>query len=207
MFSNLEILYIIAMSTPNKPLLIAEVKTMSPYSTWRSERSWGELFEIAAEYGDWISIHTDVKWNGSFHQIEKARKMATKPILAKGIHREDYDIKRALDYGADAVLVVGRIPEEDLLPSCLLEPRTIAQLQEFREKVPEKQRIVWNSRNLHTGKLKRETFEQARTQWPGWLCQASNISTPADILPGTDAILVGQELEQFTSLLQSDGFE
>jgi len=173
------------------PMIIAEVKTQSPFG-FVSEKSWEELFTIANEYGDMLSIHTDSRWGGSFDLITKAKKMTKKPILAKGIHAEDTDIEKAIVAGADAVLVVGRVPSVHL-DKCLVEPNTLAELQE----IPKNTRVVWNSRDLYTGGVKTETFEQARALFDGWLCQASNIATYGDVQEGADAVLVGQNLEQF----------
>ncbi len=59
--------------------------------------------------------------------------------------------------------------------------------------------MVWNSRDLLTGKLKDETFEQARKIWKGWLCQASNIKSIHDIKEGANAVLVGTHLRDFVN--------
>ncbi len=136
--------------------IIAEVKTHSPFG-WQSDKSWDELFAIANNAGDIISIHTDPRWHGSFDLVRKARSLTTKPILAKGIHASDDDIKRALAAGADYVLVVGRIPAIHL-DKCLIEPYTIAELT----KLPGQCHAVWNSRDLTTGVMKSETFEESR---------------------------------------------
>ncbi len=171
--------------------IIAEVKTESPFG-WKSERSWGELFEIADKSGDIISIHTDPRWDGSFDLIKKARAKTSKPILAKGIHENDSDIQKAIDVGADFVLVVGRMPKIHL-EKCLVEPPTLQELKT----IPENIKVVWNSRDLKTGGLKSETFEQARALFSGWLCQGSNICTLADVHPLADAVLVGTHLLEF----------
>lgn len=170
--------------------LIAEVKTHSPFG-WESNRSWDELFEIANNFGDMISIHTDPRWHGSFELIAKARNLTTKPILAKGIHSSDTDIQTALNAGADYVLVVGRVPA-DHLDKCLIEPNTLEELK----RLPLNTKAVWNSRDLKTGGLKSETFTQARTLYKGWLCQASNISKVEDINPSADAVLIGTHLPE-----------
>ncbi|MCB9359221.1 hypothetical protein H6503_04780 [Candidatus Woesearchaeota archaeon] len=174
------------------PTIIAEVKTQSPFG-YVSKRSWDELFDIAEKVGDILSIHTDPRWGGSFDLIKKARSRTSKPILAKGIHSSDEDIKKAIDHGADYVLVVGRIPQSDI-DRCLIEPHSLKEL----EKLPPGTKAVWNSRDLSTGGMKEETFSQARKMWKGWLCQASNIRSIEDIKEGADAILVGENLENFS---------
>jgi indole-3-glycerol phosphate synthase len=131
-----------------KPLLIAEVKTQSPFG-FSSDKSWEELFEIANAHCDMISIHTDPRWGGSFELLTKARAMTGKPILAKGIHVTDEEVERALALGADKVLVVGRVPAVHL-EQCFIEPYTLAELRSL----PPGTSAVWNSRDLTTGALK-----------------------------------------------------
>ncbi len=179
-----------------RTIIIAEVKTRSPFG-FESKRSWKELFEIADEIGDIISVHTDSKWQGSFDLIAKARKLTDKPILAKGIHQHDKDIIRAFENGANYVLVVGRIPKI-FYEKCFIEPLSLEELS----RAPKNSKIVWNSRDLATGRLKKETFEQAREMWGGWLCQASNIKSIGDIKEGADAVLVGTHLEEFAMSLK-----
>jgi indole-3-glycerol phosphate synthase len=174
-----------------KPLLIAEVKTQSPFG-FRSDKSWEELFEIANEHGDMLSIHTDTRWGGSFELLVRARTMTNKPILAKGIHATDEEIEQAIALGADRVLVVGRIPAVHL-EQCFIEPYTLAELRSL----PPGTYAVWNSRDLETGALKIDDFAAARATHQGYLIQASNIRTMADVDPTATAILVGQNLEQF----------
>src|SRR4051812_45555141 len=107
--------------------IIAEVKTGSPFG-YRSEKSWDELFAIASEAGDIVSIHTDSRWGGSFELVKKARSLTTKPILAKGIHATDAEIEQAIEAGADYVLVVGRVPAL-YIEKCLIEPLTLDELR------------------------------------------------------------------------------
>lgn len=147
-------------------------------------------------HGDIISIHTDPRWGGSFELIKKAKMLTDKPILAKGIHKNDDLVQQAVDAGANYVLVVGRIPEIHL-EKCLIEPLTLEELK----KLPPSIKAVWNSRDLETGGLKTEFFEQARNIFNGWLCQASNIKTIEDIEEGADAVLVGTHLIEFTNSL------
>ncbi len=170
-------------------ILIAEVKTKSPFG-WSSDRTWEQLFDIANQVGDWISIHTNPRWGGSFDLVQKARALTTKPILAKGIHASDTEIEEALAAGADYVLVVGRLPPHR---SVLVEPLTLDDLRN----VPDGYKAVWNARDLSTGRPKATTFAQARAAWPGWLCQASFLRSSADVHPEAEAILVGERLPTF----------
>lgn len=172
--------------------LIAEVKTESPFG-FVSEYSWQELLTTAEKAGDVISIHTDRRWGGSFELLAKARKLTKKPILAKGLHQTDEEIARALACGADYVLVVGRIPAEKYFKQVIIEPYTLDEIKS----VPKSPKLLWNSRDLETGGLKTEMFEEARKIWDGWLCQASNIKSVSDIKPGADAVLVGTHLHEF----------
>lgn len=176
---------------PKKTEIIAEVKTLSPFG-FKADKKWDELFALAEKIGDIISIHTDPRWGGSFELVKRARGMTTKPILAKGIHADDAHIRKALDAGADMVLVVGRVPSV-FLDKCLIEPNTLEELAEL----PKGTRAVWNARDLATGRSKKETFREAREVWDGWLCQASFIESVDDIEEGADAVLVGSRLQEF----------
>jgi indole-3-glycerol phosphate synthase len=178
--------------------IIAEVKTNSPFG-WKSDKSWEELFEIADIIGDIISIHTDPRWNGSFDLVTKARSLTKKPILAKGIHPTDYDIEKAINAGADYVLVVGRLPNIHI-DKCFIEPTTIKELKS----IPKELKAVWNSRDLKTGGQKIETYTDARKVFDGWLCQASNIKSLKDINRYADAVLVGSSLPEFFASMNSN---
>ena len=177
--------------------IIAEVKTKSPFG-FKSKESWDELFSIADKIGDMISIHTDERWGGNYDLIRKARKLTSKLILAKGIHKNDEEVKKAIEAGADFVLVVGRI-SKIYREKCLIE---VLNLEQFKD-IPLGTKAVWNGRDLENRKIKKETFEEAREIWKGWLCQASFIKTWKDVREGTNAILVGENLVNFYKSLKN----
>ncbi|MBI1754694.1 hypothetical protein HYR65_00225 [Candidatus Azambacteria bacterium] len=182
-----------------KAQIIAEVKTQSPFG-FKSDKSWEELFQVANEIGDIISIHTDPRWGGSFELLQKARALTHKPVLAKGMHESDADVEKAIGIGADWVLVVGRIPAIHK-EKCMIEAITLEELK----MIPEDVRVVWNARDVKDGSPKKETFDDARKVFKGWLCQASHIRTINDIKEGADAVLVGTHLIDFAkSMLARD---
>ena len=180
------------------PVILAEVKTMSPFG-FVSPYCWDDLFAIAAEAGDMISIHTDARWGGSWDILERARKMTYKPILAKGIHASDDEVRKAVELGAAYVLVVGRMSGV-YREQCIIEPQSLTDFLW----IPDGQRVMWNSRDLDTGGTKRETFAEARARWSGWLCQASNVLSLDDVHPQADAVLVGTYLKEFAESMHKD---
>jgi indole-3-glycerol phosphate synthase len=188
-------------------LLFAEVKPRSPFPDpegWQSERSWDELFEIANEYGDWVAVHTEAPWGGALDLLEKARGKTDKKILAKGIHQTDESIEQAIAAGADAVLVVGRVPKIHR-DKCLIEP---TDLYELRRLALGGLWLAWNSRDLQTGAPKQDpmthdplTFGRALEIVPELYCQASYVHTPEDVNPQAKAVLVGTHLPEFVKAL------
>lgn len=179
--------------------IIAEVKTESPFG-FKSKESWNKLFDLANEVGDIISVHTDSLWGGSFKLLEQARRLTDKPILAKGHHPTSLYIRRAVEAGADYVLTIGRDNgcEWKYQDKLMIEAEDLINLGYFGLD----RKAVWNSRDIITGKLKKENFKQARAIFPGWLCQASNIRTIEDVDLSADAVLVGAHLREFSKSLK-----
>jgi indole-3-glycerol phosphate synthase len=185
----------------NGKQVIAEIKTQSP-SGFNSPYSWDELFKLANSnpYVDVISIHTNPKWGGSFDLIRKAKSLTRKPILAKGIHETDEEVQKAIEAGADFVLVVGRVPKVHK-DKCFLEPYLIDEIKDY----PAHSTVVWNSRDLKAlpnEKFKKETIRDVRVVWKGRLIQASNLKTKDDMHTRADAVLVGSNLPEFLASLE-----
>lgn len=160
---------------------------------------------LAIEHGDWISVHTSALWGGDFQSISFVRKFTNKPILAKGIHATDDDVKRALDHGADYVLVVDRVPMNwDWNDKCLFEFSFLNQFKSLMEiDYWHKQKHVYNYRHLKTGKSKnfnginQYLGYKTKTNEKLWVCQASGIQKPEDVRNGVSAYIVGQNLTKF----------
>ena len=182
----------------SKPIFIAEIKTQSPYG-YKSSYPFVSLMNVAIEYGDWISVHTNALWGGDFDAVSFVRRNTNKPILAKGIHAGDDDIKRAIDHGADYVLVVDRQVYNPMFKNHLLfENNNTSLIEGDRLSSPvsvyHNLKYVCNSRDLKTGKQKEvyplESFIKAGV----WTCQASGIKKLSDVHSGVSAFIVGEHL-------------
>ena len=188
-----------------RPTFIAEIKTQSPYG-FKSSRSFIELAEMAIQFGDCISVLDEALWGGDFNTISFVRKLTSKPILAKGLHSKNVDIQRAFDHGASYVLVYGRMPHINVYARgrCFVEWPDYDAYQSHRGSMPSfgyPAMTVCNARDMRTGRLKdsdaysRELSALMSYNQP--VCQASNIRTPEDIVPGVDAYIVGTYLPEF----------
>src|SRR5258706_7213683 len=171
------------------PIFIAEIKTQSPYG-YRAMYPFLTLMDYAITHGDWVSVHTSALWGGDFATLDFVRKNTCKTILAKGLHSTDDDIKRALDHGADYVLVVDRVPyphaalgQWKVWENCIFELNNMNLFTGNLEVYPsfKDQKFVYNTRDLRTGLPKKtndlDTFIKAGV----WVCQASGIHTPSDV--------------------------
>lgn len=192
-----------------KPIFIAEIKTKSMFG-FESKYSRYALTELALKYGDWISVHTDPRFGGSFDDIYLLRKETKKPILAKGFHAHVDDVKKAFDLGADYVLTVARDDYRfncihNKRPNILFETNSIDDISNFGA---DKMKYVYNGRSLKTGIGKKYIgdYQQFRNK-ANWLCGASLIQRPEDVqrfYPNCDAFIVGQNLVEFCTHYKHD---
>ncbi len=170
---------------PGNPLVVAEIKSCSPYG-WKNPLNWLAQLAICETVADVISVHTDPLWGGSIELLATIRKMTTKPVLAKGFHPTIKHVEMAFKAGATYCLTVGWWPGDH---RCWFEMERPEDLYEHRAS-----RKVCNSRNPRTGKLGVLSPRVMRASHAGWLCQASNIKGPQDVISGMDAILIGEGL-------------
>ena len=178
----------------SKPIFIAEIKTKSPFG-YVNPNPFCTMMDFAIQHGDWISVHTNALWGGDFDAISFVRRNTDKPILAKGIHGTDDDVQRALDHGADYVLVVDRIPKIHIT-KCLLEFSNMEMLHECQWMYfnDPSLKYVCNSRNLRNGLPKKAWELDAYLELRVWTCQASGIRRPSDVDPKVNAFIVGENL-------------
>lgn len=183
------------------PLFIAEIKKKSPFG-YTTDVPFISLMEYAVKYGDWISVHTNALWGGDYDSISFVRRFTNKPILAKGIHGTDDDIQRALDHGADYVLVVDRIPTYRFWNKVIFEFSTLSGFKKVIDHVgkwPEHcpVKLVYNSRDLNTGLSKTVNELDEVLKLGHWTCQASNIVIPQQVNPNVQAFIVGECMVDF----------
>jgi indole-3-glycerol phosphate synthase len=191
-----------------KPLFIAEIKTQSMFG-FQSKYPWITLVDAALTHGDWISVHTDPRFGGSFDDIHLFRRETEKPILAKGFHTHNDDVEKAFDLGADYVLIVDRFPLsliEKYPQKILFEVSNL----DFLSDLPSfdylaELKFVYNGRDLKTGLGKKSIadYVKYREQFK-WVCGASLIRTHANIeqfYPKCDAFIVGSDLVDFCKTL------
>lgn len=195
-----------------KQIFIAEIKTRNPFG-WQSGFCFSDLMEKAIEHGDWISVHTNALWGGDFDSISFVRRNTNKPILAKGIHASDDDIKRAVDHGADYVLVVDRFSYCHGHIAKLIyeinEPKFSAETDKWSSighghvshLIYENNKFMCNSRDLRTGCVKENGGGlQAYLNAGVWVCQASGIRNIHEVNPRVNAYIVGEHLVNFCNV-------
>lgn len=191
-----------------KPIFIAEIKTQSMFG-FKTNYSRECLIDTALRYGDWISVHTDPRFGGSFDDIYQIRRKTNKSILAKGFHSHNHDVEKALDLGADYVLVVDR-PDRKLLnlytDKILFEFSNSKLLNESSYDFAEFGKVVFNGRNLDTGIGKKSIaqYHEFRNRCK-WLCGASLLKEPDYVqkfYPNCDAFIVGENLVDFCKKLK-----
>jgi anthranilate phosphoribosyltransferase len=205
-----------------RPSLIAEIKRASPTKGIFLK---GKLFspkKIAKIYeengANAISVVTDNKYfKGSFEYL-KAVKSATKniPVLCKDFFIHEYQIYKAREYGADAILLIASILSKEQIISfvgtakilgmeCLVEVRNEEDLKKVLE-TPAKI-IGVNNRNLTDFSIDLETTNKLAKLIPKdkILVSESGISSKKDLKKLTsrvDAVLIGTAFMQSKNIKQ-----
>jgi hypothetical protein len=119
-----------------------------------------------------------------------------RPVLAKGIHRTRKEVEACLTNGAKYVLTYDYY-EPDLDEFIIVEPSSFKSLLTLLPQFKSSTKMLWNSRDLHTGEAKHILIPEIRKYWHGWLCQASKIQNTRQVYKDADAFLVGEHLPSF----------
>jgi indole-3-glycerol phosphate synthase/phosphoribosylanthranilate isomerase len=167
---------------------------------------------IAAEYSDVadaISVITDEPFfKGRLEYLTLVRKATRLPILCKDFIVDPYQVYEARRYGADAVLLMLSVLDDQTLNECLEVTRRLSMdaLVEVRDhdeleralnhRVPS---IGINNRNLRTLDVNLEVTEQLARKVPDdvVVVSESGIGNHQDVLrlrPLVDGFLVGSSL-------------
>jgi len=204
--------------------LIAEVKKASP-SAGVIRRDFDPV-RIAREYeaagASCLSVLTDAKFfQGSLEDLRRVREAVNLPLLRKDFIIDERQILEAIEWGADAILLIVSILEEAQLKrfqelaaeaglAALVEVHDEAELD--RALAAGARLIGVNNRDLQTFKVDLATTERlaARLHSPSrlpppasrltspLLVAESGIHSPADVARlakcGAQAILVGESL-------------
>ena len=193
---------------------IAEVKRRSPSAG--DLRPDADPARLAAQFARAgaaaVSVLVDERFGGSLDDLRAARAATTLPLLGKGFFREEDDLRRLKEAGADAVLILLRDVDDgraqvllaragELGLDTLVEAHDTDELE--RALALDAPVIGVNARNLATFELDRPAqlrlVAQARARAPERVVIAeSGVHTRAQgalaEISGADAILVGSAL-------------
>lgn len=188
--------------------LIAEIKRNSP-----SEGAINSQLDIAKQAKVYeqagasaVSVLTEPKdFGGDFEDLKLIRKSVSLPILCKDFIIRKEHIDKAKSCGADMVLLIAAILDEEKLGElydyayshglqAIVEVHTKAELEKALKLKPEI--IGVNSRNLHDFSIDMKLFEEFLSHIPKGVIKIaeSGISSFKDVSHGYDGVLVGTVL-------------
>lgn len=201
-----------AINNNNNVNLIAEIKKFSP--------SHPDLFfdgpdeKIALDYQkagvSAISVLTDEKFfGGSFEDMLLVKNKVKIPVLCKDFILDESQIKQARVYGADAILLIARILDEEKFKklhrfavslglSCLVEVHDEKDLKKIL--LPEVKIIGINNRNLDTLQVDLSTAARLKKLIPDGklVVSESGIKNVRDIRQirsfGINTFLIGENI-------------
>lgn len=210
--------FVAALRNPRvgKVGLIAEVKKASPSAG--VIRADFDPVRIAREYeaagASCLSVLTDEKFfQGSLEYLREIRKAVKLPLLRKDFIIDERQILEAIEYGADAILLIAAILDDDRLSRFYAMAKTagLAVLVEVHDEAELKRALEINvdllgvnNRDLKSFRVDLATTERLaqRVAASGardcLLVAESGIHTAADVerlhQSGASAILVGESL-------------
>jgi len=209
-----------AISTPRQINLVAEIKFASPSAGRIRPRtnptSIGRIYEDAGAAA--ISLLTDKRFfQGDLNYLPRLKKAITLPILRKDFIIDEVQVREALLYGADAILLIARILSQtqlvELISACRdlgLAPLTEIHDREDLEKALDCDAdiIGINNRDLDSFTVDISTTFELAPLVPDdrVVVSESGLATKADIRSLQDtrvqAVLVGSALMKSDDLAE-----
>ncbi len=201
-----------AISQPGRINLIAEIKFASPSAGMIREKTdplkIGRIYEQAGSAA--ISLLTDQKFfHGHLENLPGVKQAVTLPVLRKDFIIDEIQIREALVWGADAILLIVRILSEAQLKELLhiSHEKGLAALVEVHdredlEKALDAGAVIIgiNNRDLDTFEINLQTTQKLAAQIPEGhiIVGESGIHSPKDIEGlkelKVNAVLIGSAL-------------
>ena len=208
-----------ALKQSSQVSLIAEIKRASPSAGWIRSRvdsvALGKIYEASGAGA--ISVLTEEAFfKGSLFTLNRVKEMVKIPVLCKDFIIDPYQVYEARVFGADAVLLIVAILDDDELANLLmlckeLEMDALVEVhtrEEMTRAVDAGADIIGiNNRDLKTFEIDLATTAALAPYVPkGAVCVSeSGVRTHSNIRflqeSGVDAVLVG------TVLMVSDDVE
>ena len=182
-----------ALETPGLHF-ICEIKPRSPSAgIMRSELQLDQIIRSYGKYATAISVLTDEKYfGGSLQLLRQIREMSSLPLLCKDFIIDPYQCFEARLSGADAVLLIAKILDEDQLRNLynqiidlgMVPAVEIQNESELEMAIKLNADVVLiNNRNLDTFEIDLRTTQRLAPMLPGKSIKvaASGIETRGDI--------------------------
>ena len=201
-----------AARTESAPAIIAEFKRRSPSSGDIDPAADPAAVAAAYEHGGAaaISVLTEsAKFGGSLDDLRAARAACALPVLCKDFVVDAYQIWEAAAAGADAILLIAAILDDNLLRGlyALASALQVAPLVEVHDEADVRRAVAIgagligvNNRNLRTFTVDTSTLERVAQSVPRdrLLVAESGYRTADEIAgaarSGAGAVLVGESL-------------
>lgn len=202
-----------ALSESNKINIIAEIKRASPSKGVINDQidvaETAQMYERGGACA--ISVLTEEdKFQGSLADLRKVRANVALPILRKDFIFDEFQIYEAAEAGADVVLLIAAMLDDEVLPKLhrlarqelnldvLLEVHTLEELE--RAVIIDAEIIGVNNRSLQTFEVSLDVSRKLIKQAPqdSLLISESGLQTLEDLLElkelGFKGFLIGETL-------------
>ena len=210
-----------ALQNQDKINIIAEIKRASPSKGIINDKI--DVAEVARNYelggACAISVLTEEdKFKGSLADLETARNVVDIPILRKDFFFDEFQIYEAKDAGADVILLIvamldddnlvqlHRLAENELGLDALVEVHTLEELE--RAKAINAKIIGVNNRDLHSFKVSLDVSRELIKHAPkdALMIAESGLQTREDLLElkklGFSGFLIGETLMKSGNAVQ-----